>query len=256
MEYLIGPLSFVLLLWLGMLLMLEVGRRIGFRHREETSAVGSGFGAIEGAVFGLLGLLLAFTFSGAAARFDARRDLIVQETNDIGTAYLRLNLLSPQAQPQLRDLFRQYLDARLTYYHELLDSKAAAAEAARVGQLQNKIWTLAVTASQQTGTTSASMLLLPALNSMFDIATTRGAAMKMHPPKVIYGTLAILALACSLLAGYGMAATARSWLHTFGFAVILALAVYVIIDLEYPRGGVIRVNSFDQMLVDLRDTMK
>ena len=199
MQHLIGPLTFVVLLWLGMLLLLEIGRRIGVRHKESEHA-GTGFGAIEGAVFGLLGLLLAFTFSGAAERFDARRALIVEETNDIGTAYLRLNLLPQEAQPELRDLFRQYVDARLAFYRKILDPEAAQAEMARVNQLQNEIWVRAVTASQKTGTTTAGMLLLPALNSMFDIATTRSAALQMHPPKIIFGMLAVLA-ACLLAAG-------------------------------------------------------
>lgn len=256
MEHLIGPLTFVLLLWLGMLLLLEIGRRVGVRQRKESEGAGTGFGAIEGAVFGLLGLLIAFTFSGAASRFDTRRALIVEETNDIGTAYLRLNLLPQEAQTELRDLFRKYVDARLAFYREILDPQAAQAQMARVNQLQSEIWTRAVKASQQTGTTTASMLLLPALNSMFDIVTTRSAALEMHPPKIIFGMLAVLALACSLLAGYGMAASPRSWLHTIAFAAILTLAVYLIIDLEYPRAGLVQVSSFDQMLIDLRNSMK
>src|SRR5262245_57741494 len=90
-------------LFLGMLLLVEVGRRIGLRRiAVDINGAREGLGVVDGAVFGLLGLLVAFTFSGAAARFDLRRDLIVQETNAIGTAYLRLDLLPPAAQPPLR----------------------------------------------------------------------------------------------------------------------------------------------------------
>lgn len=253
MAYLVGPLAFLLFLWFGMLLLLEIGRRLGMRHKEQ--ATGSGFGAIEGAVFGLLGLLIAFTFSGAAARFDTRRALIVEEANDIGTAYLRLDLLPPAAQPPLRNLFRSYVDARLDFYHTLSAGKATTEQIERFTQIQNEIWGQSVAASQQTGTT-AGMLLLPALNQMFDITTTRLATLRMHPPPVIFAMLGGLALACSLLAGYGMAASPRSWVHTLGFAIILTVAVYVIIDLEYPRYGLIRVDSFDQVLVDVRNGMK
>src|SRR3954470_7110389 len=95
------------------LILLEVGRRIGVRRRvlDPEGAV-AGLGAIESAVFGLMGLLLAFPFSGAASRFDVRRQLIVEETNAIGTAYLRLDLLPTSYQPRLRDDFRSYVDAR------------------------------------------------------------------------------------------------------------------------------------------------
>ncbi len=256
MKFLIGPLSLVLLLWVGMLLLLEIGRRIGLRQREKSERAGSGFGAIEGAVFGLLGLLVAFTFSGAAERFDVRRHLIVQETNDIGTAYLRLDLLPAASQPELRELFRRYVDARIEAYRRLPDLAAAREQLESAEELQKEIWTRSVAASQQTGNTTASMLLLNSLNQMIDITTTRMAAMRMHPPLVIFGMLGGLALACSLLAGYGMASSPRSWLHTLGFAAIMTLAVYLIVDLEYPRAGLVRVDAFDQMLVDLRSNMK
>ena len=112
-----------------MILLLELGRRLGRRRqgRDEEGAR-AGLGAVEGAVFTLLGLLIAFTFSGAASRFDMRRQLIGQEANAIGTAWLRLDLLPAQAQPELRDLFRRYLDLRLAAYRKMPDVEAALAE--------------------------------------------------------------------------------------------------------------------------------
>jgi hypothetical protein len=92
---------------------------------------------------------------------------------------------------------------------------------------------------------------------MIDITTTRTMAAQLHPPMVVFAMLFGLALAGALLAGYGMAGgRARSWLHMFGFAAVLAGAVYVIIDLEYPRLGLIRVDAFDRALVELRSSMK
>ena len=88
-------------------------------------------GSVEGAVYGLLGLLIAFSFSGAASRFEARRDLIVQEANAIGTAYLRLDLLPDEARDGLREKFRRYLDTRLSAYRKMPDIEAAMAELAR-----------------------------------------------------------------------------------------------------------------------------
>ena len=125
-------------LFLGMLLFLEIGRRIAVRRvREDTGAAGEGVGAVDGAVFALLGLLIAFTFSGASSRFDTRRQLIVEETNDIGTAYLRLDLLPADLQPALRDSFRRYLDARIEVYRKLPDIAAAKESLAKANELQN-----------------------------------------------------------------------------------------------------------------------
>ena len=140
MHYALSALVYTLSLSLGMLLFLEVGRRIGLRQRAKAAeGAVAGRGVIEGVVFALLGLLVAFTFSGAAARFDTRRQLIVEEANAIGTAYLRLDLLPADAQPTLRERFRQYLAARLDAYRKISDVAAVQEALARSAQLQREI---------------------------------------------------------------------------------------------------------------------
>lgn len=248
---------FSLALAVGIVVLIEVGRRIGARRlAEEGEEATKGFGAIEGALFALLGLILAFSFSGAAARFDARRHLVVEEANDIGTAWLRIDLLPADAQKPMRDLFRRYVDSRIETYRKVPDRAAVNAELARSAQLQNEIWSLAVSASREAGTPQAPMLLLPALNAMFDITTTRTEASRLHPPLIIFVMLGALTLACSLCAGYDMAGRRRlNLLHSTAFALILTVTVYVIIDLEYPRIGLIQMTDSDQVLDDLRKSM-
>jgi len=261
MTHVLIAFSITLGLFLGMLLFLDIGRRIGARRRaQDPEGAGAGTGAVDGAVFALLGLLVAFTFSGAAARFDTRRALIVEEANAIGTAYLRLDVVPASAQPALRDLFRRYVDSRLETYRKfrkLSDLDAAKAELAQSAKLQADIWNQAVAAGRLEGAPpAAAMLLLPALNQMIDITTTRTMAGQIHPPMVIFLMLFGLALASALLAGYGMAGgKSRDWLHMLAFAAVLALAIYVIIDIEYPRLGLIRVDAFDQVLVEVRASM-
>jgi hypothetical protein len=244
-------------LFVGMITLLELGRRLERRHQgKDEERARAGLGAVEGAVFALMGLLVAFTFSGAASRFDSRRQLIVEEANSIGTAWLRLDLLPPAAQPELRDLFRRYVDLRLAVYQKLPDLAAALADLDKANALQGVIWSHAVAASQQSPTPLAAQVI-PALNQMFDIAATRTAAARMHPPSVIFILLGVLALMSSLLAGYAMAGgKTRSWIHMVGFGLIMATTVYVILDLEFPRLGIIRIDAFDQVLVELRQTMR
>jgi hypothetical protein len=245
-------------LFVGMLVLLETGRRLGLRRLvQDSDAARAGFGVVEGAIFALMGLLIAFTFSGAASRFDTRRQLVVEETNAIGTAYLRLDLLPASAQAALRESFRQYVEARLDSYRKLPDIVAARKALAQATQLQGRIWNQALAACQE-APQSATMLLLSALNAMIDITTTRSVATQIHPPLVIFAMLCVLALASSLLAGYSMAGGRPSscWMHMLAFAVIMAVTVYVILDLEYPRLGLIRVDAVDQVLGDLRDSMK
>src|SRR4051795_13257952 len=122
-----STLSFVavlifVIIFASILIMLHVGRRIGVHRRAvDPEGAAAGLGAIEAAVFGLMGLLIAFTFSGAASRFDARRQLIVEESNTIRTAYLRIDLLPGHSQPILRDEFRQYVDARVESFRKIPD---------------------------------------------------------------------------------------------------------------------------------------
>ena len=244
-----------LALFAAMMVCLELGRRIEAKRIADGRS-DEGTGAVEAAMFGLLGLLLAFTFSGAASRFDARRNIVVEEANDIGTAYLRVDLLPSESQPVIREKFKQYVDSRIETYRKIPDMEAVNAELLRSQQLQKDIWTISADASQKSPTTMAGILLLPALNNMIDITTTRTMASQMHPPIVIFGMLGVIVLASALIAGASMAkGTARSWLHIVLFAAIMTVTVYVIIDIEYPRLGFIRVDAFDQVMVDLRKSM-
>lgn len=259
MEFETYAFSLTAALFIGMLICVEIGRQIGVRQlAREPEGARVGIAAVDGALFGLLGLLIAFTFSGAATRFDTRRGLIVEEANDIGTAYLRLELLPVTAQPELREKFRQYVDSRLSAYRKLPDIAAARLELDKTATLQGEIWREAVAASRAGGASpSAPVLLLPALNAMIDITTTRTLAAEIHPPGIIFAMIFGLALTTSLLVGYGMAGNkSRSWLHMIGLAFVTVVTIYVILDMEYPRLGFIRVDAFDRALVELRNNMK
>ncbi|MBV8307312.1 MAG: DUF4239 domain-containing protein, partial [Gammaproteobacteria bacterium] len=205
----------------------------------------------------IFGLLIAFTVSGAANRFNDKRMLIAQEVNAIQTAYLRVQLLAQEQRPALQDLFRRYVDSRLDYYRKLSEGQAADAAMAASETLQRQIWRAAVTDSELAGAhRDAGKLLLPALNIMIDISTTRAMALQIHPPIIIYVLLFCLAAICSLLAGYRMAASEhRSWLHIFGFSLVTVVVVYAILDIEYLREGLIRLQSADQLLVKARASM-
>ncbi len=241
-----------------LLLVLEAGRRLALaRMRGRPSLEESDSGIIDGAVFGLLGLLIAFSFSGAASRFDTRRDLIVTEANAIGTAYLRIDLLPDTAQPAMRDRFRRYLDLRLAAYRSFPNLDAVAAGMAKATTLQGEIWTAAVAASRDAPTTATPMLFLPALNEMIDITTTRSVALDTHPPVVTFVLLAVLVLIGAFLAGYGMAKPgAEDWPRMLAFSLVMTLTVLVIFDFEYPRGGLIRIDAYDQVLVQTREAMR
>jgi hypothetical protein len=246
-------------IFFGILLFLMVGRWIGNREIARYGAAGlPSIGSLETSVFALLGLMIAFTFSGALSRFDVRRSQIVDEANAIGTAYLRIALLPETAQPLLRETFRGYVDSRIATYRKLPDVDAAREELARSLALQNEIWAQAVAAVRMPENRAGTeVLVMPALNQMFDITTVRMAATQMHPPLVVFAMLIGLALGAALLAGYQSAAEkGLDWVHKIGFAGVIALTVYVILDIEYPRLGFVRLDAIDQLLVNVRASMK
>jgi hypothetical protein len=240
-------------LFTAMLVLQQAGRRLGEGDQGQAGRKGTSPG--EGAVYGLLSLFLAFTFSGAGTRFEARRHLVVQEANAIGTAWLRMDVLPAADQPHLRDLFRQYVDARIDRYR--LAPRSAEAESSRLKAvaLQQEIWSAAVAAANTSGNTPPFTVVLPALNEMIDITTTREEATHLHPPLAVFVMIGVFALIASVFAGYGMAGQARSWIHTVTFPAVLALSLFVIIDFEFPRLGLIRVDAADSLLADVRRSM-
>jgi hypothetical protein len=231
----------------AMIVLLEVGRRL---RRQHADAVVSS--AIEGAIFGLFGLLLAFTFSGAVSRFDTHRQLLTQEANDIGTAYLRLDLLPAQAQPELRQLFRDYTTSRLHLYDAV--GEEISPETVR---LQREIWQRSTAGAMSQGANpDTTKLLLPAINDMIDITSTRQNAFNMHPPDVVYWLLFVFSGGAALMAGYSMKAGPRDWMYSIALALAVTLTVYTILDVEYPRRGLIRLQQLDRTLISLHDSMK
>jgi hypothetical protein len=238
-------------LLLASLAMLVLGRRIGERRLQaDPGGAFAGHAAVETAVFGLLGLLLAFTFSGALKRFDGRRQLIGDEATALSAAYWQADLLQPSARALFRDRLRQYLQARLEASRqprlieggqEVLTSDVVK----RSEALQAEIWRTANNPNHAIRAESVDQVLLPTLTSLFAVAKARNSVGQRHPPEIIFVMLFGLTLVSALLAGYGMAGSKRpSWVHMAGFALSLAGTVFVIYDIEFPRSGLIRVDQF------------
>lgn len=249
----------------GLLAALVGGHRFG-RYRSgrgarsaadaPDGAATAGQGPIEGAVFAILGLLLAFSFSGAAGRFAERRDLITQEANAMGTAWLRVDLLPASARPAIRAAFRDYVDARLSVYRDPADDAAVAAGQRATGAAQATLWGLVAEAVATPDGQRAMTTVVPAVNDMFDVATTRTMAMEVHQPALLYAILLLLMLIAAFVAGVAMAPSPRvSRVHALVLATTLSLTMWLTLDLEYPRRGVLRITAHDRAITALRTEM-
>jgi len=151
----------------------------------------------------------------------------------------------------------EYLDARIGMHTKLPDIKASRAEQARSFELQDNIWERSLAAVGADERTSTSMLLLPALNAMIDVSSAETIIVTTHSPPVLLGLLVVLGFLSSVMAGYALSPNeSRPRLHMLGFGFMIALTIFVIIDLEFPRAGFIRVNRADHVLYELRAQME
>jgi hypothetical protein len=245
--------SLVALLTLGVV----IGRRFGLWHmRHEDKEDVQVVSVAEGALFALLGLLVAFTFAGAFDRFEARAKSVSDEASAMHTAYLRIGLLAPSEQPVMRQIFRDYVDSRLSTYAKLPSIKSVYVAWHHSEDLQLKMWNQALASCQVTNSVSATGLVLTALNNMFEIASSRIDMIKNHPPAAIFILLIGLAFVSAFLAGYSIAKNKiSSSIHILSYIFITAVVLYIIIDMEFPRYGLITVTSYDRILIDFRDSV-
>ena len=248
------------------LILLNFGRHLGLRYlKQQRDATNmAGLATVEGAVFALIGLLLAFTISGALQRFDERRQLVVQEANAASTAHDRLGLFEGDVGRNLQAKLKDYIQARVDLYRmphdfalwrhsELFSSE----QQVKIVDLKNKVWNATVAVCPQANFRPVCSQALPPLTNLFEVARLRLGASERHPPQIVYVMLFGLGLGGSLLAGFGMAAaTARSWIHMLIFAGTLTVTLYAVTDMEYPRLGLIRIETFDHFLVDAHQQMQ
>jgi len=252
-------LGIALLLFIGMLLFLEIGRRIALRATSRIGdAARTGVGVVDSAVYAVLALLLGFIFNGAMSRFDARRQLVVQEASAMSTAWQRIEVLPSAAQASTRAAFSRYVDAVTGVHVTSPGSPPFQRHWSDIAPAQNDLWTRSVAASlADAAGEKARMLLLPSLNEMFDSVDRELQATRNHPPKIIWVMLLVSALAASMFAGYSMAnQQARNWLFTTGTAATIAIVMYVVVQLEYPRLGIVNVSTIDRPLLELRTSLR
>lgn len=209
-------------------------------------------GAIEGALLGLFALILGFSFSMAAGRFDARRASIVHEANTISTALMRADLFEPPIRESLRGEFQRYLELRIAYFEAGADWSAIDSAFSAADEPISKMWQTVGELQRNGKSTEAARLMLPALNEMADAKTSRDAALRATVPESILWVLLVLGVLSSFLIGIGQLATLLSRSIGVVFTMMVAVSVYLIIDLDQPRKGSISLNRSHQKILEIQ----
>ncbi len=243
----------VAILFVALLASAEVGYRLGRRFVAATDkAVKSQVNAIQGSVLGVLALLLGFTFSLSLQRFDSRSAAVVDEANAIGTAMLRAGLIDEGRREAARQLMRDYLDLRVEAASISLDRVAKRnAVIARSDATLVSLWNIAWKIAEVDPNPVRSGLFVQALNDVVDAFGLRDAALNRHVPEpVLFLMFATLALTSGLV-GYASGITDhRPTLPAHMMMVLIVLLVFIVIDLDRPRRGLIEVSQAS--LVELR----
>lgn len=257
-EYpILSNIALTILLIAGMIGLAILGRWVGDRYHEVTGADSQGQGIIETAILTLFGFLVALLLTAAIARFQERRALILQEAQAISTAYSRLDLLPEAPRKDLQPRFRSYLEARVRAYHEITSLEVLDRDLAAADRIGAEIWSRAAAACRAPETAVHGVVVLPPINQMLDLATARRDALKRHPPRLIYVFMFLLAGLCAYLSGFPMARGKRlSWSHVVAFALATGLTIFLTIDIENPRFGLIRVDDSDRLLRGVLEGMR
>lgn len=232
-------------LFMGALLSVEIGFRLGRRKQAIAVEAITQANAVLVSMLSLLALLLAFTFSAALQRYDDRSQAVVVEANAIGTTYLRTRLLPAGMGEEVQELLRQYLEVRLQEGRvDATEPVLREALLKQAKEVEIQLWRYAVRAAELDNSVVTSGLFIQSLNELIDAAGTREALLNRHVPEVVlilmFATFMLTAITLGHASGI---AGHRATMASFVFLTLIVLVFYLIIDLDRPRRGAIRVNQ-------------
>lgn len=240
----------------SLLLMAEFGFRIGARRSpEKRKNHQSQSSSLQGALLGLLGLLLGFTFAMSVNRFDARKQLVLDESNGIGTAWLRAAFLSDPVRDKMRATMEDYVDSRLKGAEAPVGSPAFEQQVERSLQDQQSMWSLTV-AELKASNTPATALFAASLNDVIDLDSKRQVAARNHVPPSVWLLLWLVSCTACCITGYttGLGESGRYLLPMVILPLLLSLVIAIIADLDNPQSGIIRVSQ--QSMRDLQQELQ
>ena len=248
-----SSITITAVLFLLILLFNEIGFRAGrFVQGHTNTEIKALTGSIQASILGLLALLLGFTFNLSMQRYDQRNFALIEEANAIGTALLRAELLPERQRDAALERLREYVELRIAVGEIDLTRQADRARYLdEAAALQRALWLLAVSAAQDDPRPVTSGAFIAALNELIDTQGKRNALLQMHVPEIVLFLLFVVFIASGGILGYssglgGTRVVAPAALVSF----LIALVVFLIIDLDRPRRGLIQVDR--SIMLELR----
>ncbi len=251
--YKISLTVIVIALLICILLFYFVGVKISNYKKQHTpGAKAEGIGPLEGALLGLLSLLLSFTFGISSSRYDARRSQIVQEANNISTVILRSDMYPDTVRDRLRRDLEKYVETRIAYYDATEDTVINKLYA-NAGKLAASIWEQAMFSKKKSPDFVRDNQMIPAINAMMDSVTNRDASRLAKVPDAIIYLLISLTILGGFIVGYSKKEKKNDWIILALYSLMTVMTIYVILDLDRPRRGMIQTAVPHQKIDELRN---
>lgn len=246
------PVAICLLLLIGMIIMVMLGRVASRAWNKGGNEPKGGVHSLLGALFALAGLILAFAFGMSQTHLERVRSVIEQETNAISTAIMRADLYPDSVRQLLRADFKKYLEAIIDFYenNDIEQKYKAKDQASNAG---DQLWAIVMQESKLPAMFLPSTQMTPALNNMLDAAQSRIIVLQSSVPRLVGVVLFVCLLATCFVAGFtSHAFTKKEWIIVLGFVIVTTVVVYTTIDLARPLQGIIQEEAGRQSIIDLR----
>lgn len=257
MLYSHSSVVIVVILFIAIVVLNEVGFRVGrFVQSRTGSEVKSLTGSIQASILGLLALLLGFTFSMSMQRYDNRSMALIDEANAIGTAILRVQLLPEKYRDEAGSLFQEYVSLRADIGQlDLTKTEERKKHNDKIANVQNKLWSLAISATEVDPRPVTTGAFTKSLNDVIDSQGKRNALLRMQVPEVVLILLFVVFISSGGIMGYsaGLSGT-RMFAPIVLVATLITLIVFIIIDLDRPKRGLIQVDQ--SVMVELLNGVK
>ena len=237
----------VFTLWLAA----RIGRLMIRKRRQLDEELRADFVVILGAALTLLALIIGFSFSMSAARYDLRKNREATEANAIATEYVRTNLLPAADAEKARTLLKRYLDQRISFYRTE-DPDQFGQTVRHTAQLETELWST-ILVPAEANPTPVMALVVSGMNDVFNSQGFSQAGFWNRIPVATWGLMATIAISCNWLVGYGSRSNTAGSLLMHILPVLISIAFMFIADIDTPRSGMIRVEP--QNLISLANSL-
>lgn len=248
------------LIAIGIFLLILAINWAGFEYRKylvnkKPQDVPESLGTLEGSLLGLMALMIAFTFNMATAKFEARRANVVEEANAIETTLLRTDLYPDSLRKGYLPEFDEYIDARHEYFQAGHSDAKIEAAIKKSKEVAGRIWKRTMDNSRLVENKLITQPVIQELNKMIDMIAKREGLREAKVPPLILIMLLLLTLVSAFISGYSHKVRKRNRVMTLAFAIMTTFTIYLILDMDRPRQGLINIDKAEHKILEIKEAV-